>query len=333
MKKTLFAIMLILSCASQVSAQWLSFPVYSYDEVSGSTVGVFTIVMPKGSQTQFSNVLLSSEDGYVAAASLEEIYLNERLKGDFSLSVADTRSKYYGEGNHTSYEDPISMSSRTLSGLIKLDRKVAQNTFFTSQVSYEERKENRDKQDNVDYFPYEAYTELGVGILWDTRDQRFNATKGASVEGQLLTVPKQFSNLEKSATKVTLDARYFKPVQKMTLALRGYVSHLFNSNPSYLNENSIGNVREMRGIQADRYRGQNITFVQAEVRFPLFKIVKGSVFYELGRAGDMVSLQGAHSSYGAAIHIEVNKNGANYRFSKAGSHDSNQTYVNFNHAF
>lgn len=324
---------LFVSVSTCLRAQWLSVPMYSYDEVSGSTVGVFTIVIPENSKAQFSNILLSSKDGYVLGASLREIYLNKTLKGDFSLFAVDSRSQYFGEGNHTSYEDPIKLSARTLSGLIKLDKKIDTHSFFTTQVSYKERKENTGEQDNQEYFPFESFTELGVGFLWDTRDQRFNATNGASLEAQLLTIPKQFSNLKKSATKAVLDMRYFKPVYATTLALRGYVSHVFESNPTYLNTNSLGNVSEMRGIQAGRYRGQNVTFVQTELRFPVFKFVKGSVFYELGRAGDMVSLQGAHSSYGFALHFQVNKNGANYRFSKGGSRDSNQTYVNFNHAF
>jgi hypothetical protein len=333
MKTLLATVVLSLSFATLSFGQWLSIPMYSYDEVSGSTIGIFTIVIPKESKAQFSNILLSSKDGYVAGASLKEIYLNETIKGDFSLFAADSRSNYYGEGNHTSNGDPIELSARTLSGSIKLDRKIDQNSFFTTQIGYRERKENLDKQDDVEYFPFESYTEIGVGYLWDTRDQRFNATKGASFEAQLLTIPKSFSNLEKAANKAIIDARYFKPIKKTTLALRGYVSHVFESDPSYLNTNTLGSMSEMRGIQAGRYRGQNVTLVQTEFRFPIFKFVKGSVFYELGRAGDMVSLQGGHSSYGFAIHLQVNKNGANYRFSRGGSDDSNQTYVNFNHAF
>lgn len=332
--KTLLATLIVaLGVAVPITAQWLSIPMYSYDEVSGSTLGVFTIVIPEDSKAQFFNILLSSKYGYVMGASLREIYLNETLKGDFSVFAADSRSLYFGEGNNTSYEDPTELSARTLSGRIKLDKKISLDSFFTMQVGYKDRQENIEEQDEGEVFPYESYTELGIGYLWDTRDQRFNATSGASFEAQLLNTPKQFSNLEKSSTKAVIDARYFKPIRSVTLALRGYISHAFESDPSYLNTNTLGSVSEMRGIQSGRYRGQNITLVQTELRFPVYKIVKGSVFYELGRAGDMVSLQGAHSSYGFAIHLEVNKNGANYRFSKAGSHDSNQTYVNFNHAF
>ena len=178
---------------------------------------------------------------------------------------------------------------------------------------------------------------LGVSVVFDSRDNRYNAHEGALIKTSLLFYQKslgsayQFSRLE-------LDARkYFSPWLKHVIAFQATLTGLAGDVPFY-DLAMLGGENKMRGYYKGALRDNVLVDTQAEYRMPVWKIFGLVGWVGTGRVAHNykdLSLDGFWFSYGGGLRIKVDsENNINLRLDMGfGANGIKGVYFNFAEAF
>lgn len=330
-KIAFFMCMWMILLTTKGYCKWIPFPIFAYSDSLGPAVGFFSLYNPPSSNAQIAAISLGSKSGYFANISLQEWPILEKFNVDLGGNISQQKELFYGFGNNTSGKSPTDIYAKTSRTFLSVSQDISNVHKFIWGIELKTIQEQIAKQDNVRFHPDEFTLNISFGHRYDTRDERFNATQGQSVETKLVFAPRQASSLKKENIIIEWDYRCFKPYKKTVFATRLFLSNNISISPTFLYIKTLGSDAEMRGVQTGRYRGKAITLGQIEYRFPLLRWMSGSIFYELGKSGDTIGFSGAHSSYGYGLHFPMGK--GNLRISFGRSKDASQRYVTFNHAF
>lgn len=144
---------------------------------------------------------------------------------------------------------------------------------------------------------------IKTGLIYDTRDQEANASKGMWSEALLVMSPKFFFNTESSFIKLILIHRqYFTLVpDKLTLACRlGYQGTIAGKTPfffepymmssfsSITKTDGLGGAKNLRGIIRNRIVGDGIAYGNAEFRYKFLKthVKKAKLYFAFNAFAD-----------------------------------------------
>lgn len=180
---------------------------------------------------------------------------------------------------------------------------------------------------------------LGIGFAaaFDSRDNRYNPTKGSYIISNLLF----YSNSLGSSypfTKFTVDARkYFNPWLKHVIALQATTTSCAGDVP-FFELAMMGGDKKMRGYYEGAYRDNVLLDAQVEYRLPVWNIFGATAWLGTGRVANRyadLSFSGFHLSYGAGVRVRVDsKNNTNLRLDFGfGPGGVSGTYINFAEAF
>ena len=193
------------------------------------------------------------------------------------------------------------------------------------------KKKSEDKQLPDTISLYDIYTEnnllsaeerdggqvnfLKTGLVYDTRDQEANASKGIWSEAFLVYAPKVFTDRSQSFAKlVAIHRQYFTLVpNKLTFAYRlGYQGTIGGKAPYYFQPymltsfstvtktDGLGGAKNLRGIIRDRVVGDGIAYGNAELRWKFLKT-------KIGKQNIYVALNTFLDAGMVVQNIEVNK--------------------------
>lgn len=165
------------------------------------------------------------------------------------------------------------------------------------------------------------------GILWDTRDDEMDATKGsyAELSGRMA---RKWTNSEFEYQGLSVSFRKYVPIftPKFLLALHAAGDHLWGNVPFWEWVNfggishfeGIGGQHTVRGVPRDRYQGNTKVFGNAELRFYVIEFpalgatikIGGDVFFDTGRVwhpgvpdGKLFQASGWHSGAGGGLRL------------------------------
>jgi len=153
----------------------------------------------------------------------------------------------------------------------------------------------------------EGGTDVGVELQaeWDSRDNIYAPTVGTYLQfwagWHADSVGSDFTYDD-----YNLDVRRFFPLGGgMVLALQAK-GRFMTGDPPFYRLPSIGGISVMRGLFDGRFRDKTMAAVQAEYRFPIWKIVGGAAFAGIGEVAERpVDLNIADLQYTCGLGLRV----------------------------
>lgn len=182
-------------------------------------------------------------------------------------------------------------------------------------------------------------TDVGVGFaaVLDSRDNRYNAYKGAFLLTSVTFYP-DFLGTRYPFTKIDIDGRkYFNPWLKHVVAVQATTSYSTGEVPFY-DLAMLGGEDKMRGYYKGALRDKVSVDAQIEYRMPIWNIFGITTWVATGRVADLyknLSFNGLWLSYGGGVRIRVDsKNNTNLRLDMGfGPNGVSGFYFNFAEAF
>jgi len=185
----------------------------------------------------------------------------------------------------------------------------------------------------------EGGTGVGVGIAgaFDTRDNRYNASKGSYVISTWTFYP-EFLGSSYQYTKFTIDARkFFNPWWKHVIAFQATTAFANHDVPFY-ELSMMGGDSQMRGYYLGALRDHVLVDGQMEYRMPVWGIFGATTWIATGRVAEKyndLQFQDWWLSYGVGFRVRVDtKSNVNMRVDFGfGPGGITGTYINFAEAF
>lgn len=178
---------------------------------------------------------------------------------------------------------------------------------------------------------------FGLSVVWDSRDNRYNAYEGSYFRASAMVYP---SVVDVIGTFSTFDfdiRNYFNPWYKHVIALQATTSFRLGDIPFY-NLALMGGDSKMRGYYEGAFRDKVLVDAQIEYRMPVWNIFGMVTWFGTGRVADSygnLSFDGFRPSWGFGLRIMVDtEHDTNLRFDWGfGPRGISAFYVNFAEAF
>ncbi len=159
---------------------------------------------------------------------------------------------------------------------------------------------------------------LGVGgiVSYDSRDAIYYPTRGLFMKfigtyyPSLLDMQQQFG-------KISIDFRHYVPLYQELLFAYQFKSEIaMGKQIPFQMLSSIGGMDIVRGIRKGQFRDDAYMALQAELRFPIYKILRGTAFWSMGDVYNLTNWrwQVPKMGYGVGLRLAINKQKVNIRF-------------------
>jgi hypothetical protein len=306
----------------------------------GATLLGFHI--PTDSSTKKSNAQVFLDLTLRKQASFQSDF-NIFTKGNrFYIKGSNDLSKfpefYFGIGNQNDRDNHCLINIAYLDVQVAVYKELRPD-FYLGTVLHHQNLNSLDKtieQSNfqVGDMGYKS-SGLGMGMLIDKRNNLLNPSDGHYIEAKL---SKYFDGSHRTGgfLSQTLDARYYHSFNKLVLNTNLYTVHNNGTVPFRMMP-FLGGPRFMRGYYAGRFRDNNLSFFQAEVRRPVFWRIGVAAF---GGAGQVYANLGefnvkrTHFNYGGGLRFQISKESlANVRLDYGKTKDSHGFYIVFGECF
>ena len=294
-----------------------------------SKISEVVTVSTKGRvNVSISNDLIFSADKYMILS-----YFNFKKTPEYMLGI----------GNDVSVDDVEQVTIDRVKFYTTAMRKVFKDTY--AGVSF----------DVADYFGVEldsnsfiseqnvtgqyGGTDIGIGFAGalDSRDNRYNAYKGALLLSTLTFYPEWLGS-RYEFTSFYIDGRkYWNPWFKHVIAVQTTMTYTTKNVPFY-DLAMLGGEDRMRGYYKGALRDKILVDAQVEYRMPVWGMFGLTTWVATGRVADKFSnfnLNGLWLSFGGGVRIRVDtKNNTNLRFDMGfGPNGVSGFYFNFAEAF
>ena len=192
---------------------------------------------------------------------------------------------FYGIGNNTRRDTNTEYSSISFKENISATSTWNKYWKLTYSVSFDQFKSDINESENLLTIPGTIggnQTLLGLSFIYDSRDHQNNPWKGA-----MISVTPEFSSgflgSQNEFQRISLDARgYISIFPRNILCARLLYRQAFGDIPyNYLPD--FGGPLLGRGYYVSRFVDRTGIYGQAEYRFPIWKIISGVAFYEIGQ--------------------------------------------------
>ena len=238
----------------------------------------------------------------------------EVWKYGFQLQVINFFKAYYGDSREPRKEDPDRISQKRVVFEPYISYRFTPKFAMTGVVDYKLRKENNrveraidDSVDHIQIYPNDRTWALGLNFTWDERQLRLTSPIGGFYESKLRYMPGSIATNQDHPDpffKATLDLRYIWELSESLY----YAQRLFFGEslgePTYEHRYFFGGEPTMRGFGYSRFSGYRFYLSQSEARFPIYKVLGGVTFLDMGDVvdHDYISLL---YSYGFGLRINL----------------------------
>jgi len=182
-------------------------------------------------------------------------------------------------------------------------------------------------------------TDIGIGFsgALDSRDNRYNAYKGAFLLTTLMFYPEWLGSRYEFMSLYIDGRKYFNPWLKHVIAVQATTTYTSGDVPFY-DLAQLGGEDRMRGYYKGALRDKVLVDAQVEYRMPVWNIFGITTWVATGRVMDKYSsfnFDGMWLSFGGGIRIRVDsENNTNLRFDMGfGPNGVSGFYFNFAEAF
>ncbi len=309
----------------------LPVPIYSYNNLAGNIFGLakFNVFALSKKDTiskpsKLSGVATISTNNLINASIAANLVFNQDK--DIVITYFNFRQEpeyIFGIGNDVSKSNAEPISSTRIqfaaTWLREFFKYFYAGVAFTLADYYNIQTDSNSFliEDTVAGVNGGASVGIGLALSYDSRDNRYNASKGAYVIGTFTFHP-QFIGSEYQFIKFDLDARkYFNPWAKDVIAIQATTTYC-NGNTPFYSLAQMGGDYQMRGYYQGAYRDNILVDAQVEYRQHIWNIFGATAFFGVGQVGptySAFSLNGFHLDYGGGIRIRVDtKHNTNLRF-------------------
>ena len=305
-----FLLLLLLFSSSLASAQskllkkifsndtarhnsFLPVPVLGYSQEAGLQLGIagiysfYTDIKNPNNKasTLFTNFIYSTK-GQNRITSKTDIWTKNNMyhiTGD--LRLARTLFDFFGMGNDTKLLDADRLLLKQTRFGFEIEKEFFKNTYFGLGAEFDKQKfEDVEiggiftNKTAIDKTGGEAVF-LKLTQLYDSRNNSIYPDKGVFLRSRFSVVPDFFGGANFTGSNIDVDIRaFFKLGNKLILGLNTNYETLNNIKDveAFYFQPQLGNDQMMRGYYVGRFRGQNLTATQAEVRYriiPRFGVV------------------------------------------------------------
>lgn len=210
---------------------------------------------------------------------------------------------FYGIGNDTKSRDKMSLALEDTFVELRAGLVITRNLFFfgigefsnvNAKDGLHEPSEappvsSRFDSQTLVGFRDHAYTNgLGAALVLDFRDDVVDPSKGARLELRATYHGPEIGDSPYRFGFYTADAAVYIPIYepwKLLFAVGARyetVDASLDSVPFYALP-QLGGTRSLRGYFEGRFRDRNSVLFQGEVRFPIWRMIRGAVFVDAGR--------------------------------------------------
>ncbi len=331
--------------------KWAPAPIITYSSEAGNTFGLakFNLFHPSkkdsiSKPSKLSEVVTISTKGRVSISISNDLILMENKYMILSyFNYKKTPEYLLGIGNDVSIENVEEVTVNRLKFSSAAMRRVKENYYagisldFSDYFGIKTDSNSFLVSDNIT--GVRGGTDIGVGIAGalDSRDNRYNAFKGALLLSTITFYPK-FLGSRYEFTSIYIDARkYFNPWLKHVIAIQATTTYSSGDVPFY-DLALLGGEDRMRGYYKGALRDKVLFDTQVEYRMPIWNIFGLATWVATGRVADSyknMSLNGFWLSFGGGVRIRVDsENNTNLRFDMGfGPNGVSGFYFNFAEAF
>ncbi|MBO7259176.1 MAG: BamA/TamA family outer membrane protein [Paludibacteraceae bacterium] len=235
-----------------------------------------------------------------------------------SLAVGRFPDYFYGTGNDISALLPTPELYNPMRVQLKLQPQWSVGNHWMIGPAFSLHYEHSDNTAST--LLYAIFCQWGLGLVttYDTRDNTFYPNKGTFFKTLLLATEPTFGSTARTVQLQT-DLRQFIPLHKCTLALQFYADMLYQSEDITQMLPTIGGADIARGVRRGMWRDNIAVALQAELRIPIWKLIKGAVFSSIADVYNWKHPQW-HTpkiGYGAGLRVNFNQAKVNIRFDVA----------------
>lgn len=235
---------------------------------------------------------------------------------------------FYGIGNNTIKENALEYGSTFMKESFSATTSLNRNWKLFYSVSLDQFNTARD-ENNIPIYVLGTQggnqSLLTLSLIYDSRDHQNNPWDGIMIS-LMPELSSKYLGSDNNFYRLTLDIRgYFSPITRHILCSRLLYKQSFEDVPfNYLPDfggSSIG-----RGYYTSRFINNTGIYAQWEYRFPVWKIISGIAFYDLGQVQDKpqdfrINRFHQNFGFGARFNFGSNENsilGMNFGFSDEG---------------
>ena len=326
-------------------------PIISYSQEAGNVIGLAkfnafslskkdTISLP----SKLSGSVSFSTKGRVNVNIGNDLIFKENLYFILSTFRYEKQPQYlFGIGNDVTIDNIEEVTNEHIEFNINVLRRIYRKLYvgFGLEIDdYIDVKTESDSfliEDMVTGVNGGTNFGLGIAIIWDSRDNRYNAHSGSLLKTSFMFYNKSLGSAFQF-NRFELDARkYFNPWRKHVIAMQATTTHLYGDVPFY-DLALLGGESKMRGYYKGGLRDNFLVDSQVEYRMPVWKILGLVGWVGTGRVADSfkaMQLKDLWISYGGGLRIKVDsENDINIRIDAGfGNNGINGVYFNFSEAF
>ncbi len=158
----------------------------------------------------------------------------------------------------------------------------------------------------------------GVGgvVSYDSRDGIYYPSHGLFFKLIGTYYPSVY-NQSHQMGKINIDFRHFVPLYKELIFAYQLKSEIaMGKNIPFQMMSALGGMDCVRGIRQGQFRDDMYLALQAELRFPIWSIFRGTVFWGMGDVYNLHNWQwqAPKMGYGVGLRLAINKQKVNVRF-------------------
>jgi len=320
----------------------LPVPAFGYSPETRTYIGGVTLLtfnLYKDSLTRTSNAKVECNYTWNKQIILEcgwnYFFKEEKWFSKGLIHYSQFPDLYYGVGSSTPDGNKLMFNSNRFVFEGQALKKLGVKLFTGINLKYVDYYKIKTDTTNLKYAELSEGSSLGIGysVLKDTRNNLLTPTMGAYI--YLNTS----CNLSKSNYwKSTIDIRYYRTWKaKYTIASR-FINDFSIGNPPFFDYAYLGGDKFVRGYYYGRYRDNNLSSLQMELRLPIiwrFGLATFGGLSNIYSEKNSFKFTNIKYNFGLGIRFLVDrKDNTNLRFDYAiGSNKNNGFYVSFGESF
>ncbi len=277
------------------------------------------------------------------------IHFNKGLRWylDANLQAKRYPDRYWGTGKHnpTDYNGSYSITSDHINVEARPTFYIKNNIYIGTSllIHYSNTTPLTIPLDTIashfttNGFGHTSYMAIGASFIYDTRENTYYPLKGifAKVNAQY---NQQFISNPTPSALFTIDYRHFVPIyREFILAYNIYAQFTAGNDIPFQLMPTIGGQDIIRGIYRNKFKDDFTVALQAELRIPIWRFLKATVFASVGDAYNYHKpMFGTPKvGYGAGLRARIHQAKTNIRFDVARNNlDNNWNfYITVKEAF
>lgn len=276
---------------------WEVFPIVSYDTDTGFGYGIKGYIRNifKGKES-YDLILYNSTKGerwYRFQFSLPDYELRQGIEYGYALDIITDYDKwinyyFYGIGNSSTYDNKNVYTKEPFEIDVILNRTITANIIIQAGLKYERIKVIDFPSASLppDYSFRSTADQLSIllNALYDTRNSIINPDRGFSSIVSFETSP-VFAFTNSSFSKILVTFQSYKRIFFPRLVFAGRISagQLIGRDIPVQFLLPAGGNQTLRGFRQDRFLDKSRAFINAELRFPIWKRLGGIAGIDAGR--------------------------------------------------